>query len=144
MKVVVQRVMDAKVEVNEKAVGSINHGLLVLVGFTTFDDKSKIDYIVNKIINLRIFDDDSGIMNKSVLDVSGEVLSISQFTLYANTKEGNRPSYIDALNGEDAIKLYDLFNTELSKYIHVEQGVFGEHMKVSFTNDGPITIIIEK
>ena len=144
MKVVIQRTSNAKVEVENNIVGFIDKGLMVLVGFTDTDNIEKIKYIVNKIINLRIFEDEDGIMNKSVLDVSGEILSISQFTLYGDTSKGNRPSYIKALRGEDAIKLYDLFNSELSKYIKVSTGVFGSDMNVSFTNVGPTTIIIER
>ena len=144
MKVVVQRVINAKVEVDNNIVGSIDKGLMVLVGFTDTDNIESIKYIVNKIINLRIFEDKEGIMNKSVLDISGEILSVSQFTLYGDTSKGNRPSYIKALKGDEAIKLYDLFNNELSKYIKVSTGVFGSDMNVSFTNVGPTTIIIEK
>ena len=99
--------------------------------------------MVKKIVHLRIFDDENGIMNKSILDAHGQILSISQFTLYANTKKGNRPSYIDALNGEEAIKLYELFNQELSKYIVTKAGVFGADMSVAISNDGPVTILLE-
>ena len=100
--------------------------------------------MTRKVLNLRIFPDDNGVMNKSVLDVNGAILLVSQFTLYAETKNGNRPSYIKALNGEEAIKLYDKFKEELSKQIHVEAGVFGADMKISFTNVGPTTIWLEK
>lgn len=144
MKVVVQRALAAKCEVEGKTTGKINKGLMILVGFTEGDTKEKIEYICKKIVNLRIFDDESGIMNKSVLDVGGSILSISQFTLYADTSKGNRPSYINALGGDEAVKLYDLFNKELSKYIKVETGIFGADMKISFTNDGPVTIILER
>lgn len=143
MKVIVQRSLKSSVSVNNRVVGSIDKGLVLLVGFTNGDTSSDIDYIVKKVINLRIFDDECGIMNKSILDVGGGILSISQFTLYADTKKGNRPSYISAMKGEDAIKLYDEFNEKLSKYIHVEKGIFGEDMKVNIINDGPITIILE-
>ena len=144
MRVVVQRVSESSVSVNEKVVGKIDKGLMLLVGFTEGDNIEKIKYMVNKIINLRIFDDENGIMNKSILDVSGSILSISQFTLYADTKKGNRPSYIKALNGDAAIELYKLFNLELKKHVHVEKGIFGADMKVSLVNDGPVTIILEK
>ena len=144
MKVVVQRVKKASVTVDGKIVGKINNGLLLLVGFTHTDNIDSIDYLVNKVLNLRIFDDENGIMNKSILDVGGSILSISQFTLYADTKKGNRPSYINALNGEEAKKLYDLFNEELSKYIKVSTGIFGSEMLVSLDNDGPVTIILER
>ena len=100
--------------------------------------------MVNKICNLRIFPDKDGVMNISILDVEEKVLSISQFTLYADTKKGNRPSYIKALNGEEAVKLYDLFNQELKKFVPVETGIFGAEMEVSLINDGPITILLEK
>ena len=144
MKVVLQRVSSASVEVDNKIVGKIDNGLLALVSFTEGDNEEKIDWMIKKIINLRIFDDSSGIMNKSVLDTEGSILSISQFTLYADSQKGNRPSYIKALNGKDAIKLYDLFNEKLKKFIKVETGVFGACMKVSLTNEGPVTIILEK
>lgn len=143
MKVLVQRSLDSSVEVDEKIVGKIEKGLVLLVGFTENDSIEDINKLVKKVLNLRIFDDQDGIMNKSILDINGEILCISQFTLYANTKKGNRPSYIEALNGECAIKLYDKFNEELKKYIHVETGVFGADMKVNITNDGPVTIMLE-
>lgn len=144
MRVVVQRAIDAKVEVNKKIVGHIDNGLVLLVGFTNTDTSKEIDWMVNKILNLRIFDDENGVMNLSVQDVKGSILSISQFTLYADARKGNRPSYIDALNGDKATILYDEFNDKLSEKIIVEKGLFGEDMKVSFTNDGPVTIILEK
>ena len=117
---------------------------MLLVGFTESDTEEHIAYMTRKVLNLRIFPDDNGVMNKSVLDVNGAILLVSQFTLYAETKNGNRPSYIKALNGEEAIKLYDKFKEELSKQIHVETGVFGADMKISFTNVGPTTIWLEK
>ena len=143
MKVVVQRALNASVKINDKINGSINHGLVLLVGFTYGDTTSDIDYMVNKIVNLRIFDDEFGVMNKSILDVGGSILSISQFTLYADTKKGRRPSYADALKGEEATILYDLFNQKLSEFVIVETGIFGADMKVTLTNDGPVTIIME-
>jgi len=143
MRVLVQRSLKSSVSVDDKVVGSIDSGLVLLVGFTHSDDSSKIDYLVNKVLNLRIFDDENGVMNKSILDVGGSILSISQFTLYADTKKGNRPSYINALGGDKATLLYDEFNRKLSNHIHVETGVFGANMKVSITNDGPITILLE-
>jgi len=144
MKVVVQRSLESSVSVNNEIVGKIDKGLVLLVGFTYGDNLNIIKYMVNKIINLRIFDDSDNIMNKNVLDIGGSILSISQFTLYADARKGNRPSYINALKSEDAIKLYDEFNKELSKYINVETGVFGSDMKVNINNDGPVTIILEK
>lgn len=143
MKVVVQRVTKSLVEVDKKVVGSIDNGLLVLVGFTHNEKKEDIIKMANKVVNLRIFDDENHVMNKSLLDIKGSILSISQFTLYANTSHGRRPSYIEALNGSDAIKLYELFNDELRKYVTVETGIFGADMKVSLLNDGPVTIIME-
>ena len=144
MRVIVQRSLNSSVTVDNKVVGKIDHGLVVLVGFTYGDDEKKIDYIINKLIHLRIFDDEFGVMNKSLLDVGGSILSISQFTLYADTKKGRRPSYINALKSEDAIPLYDLFNKKLrDKNINVETGIFGAEMIVSINNDGPITIMLE-
>lgn len=144
MKVVVQRSLDSSVSINNKIVGKIEKGLVLLVGFTEGDNELVINKMVKKVINLRIFDDENGVMNKSLLDINGSVLSISQFTLYANTKKGNRPSYIEALNGNLASPLYDLFNKKLKEQgVIVETGVFGADMKVSITNDGPITIILE-
>ena len=145
MKVVLQRCKTASVKVDEKIVGQINRGLLILVGFTSEDDITNIPYMVDKIINLRIFDDENGVMIKSLLDTKGEILSVSQFTLYADTKKGRRPSYVDALAGDKAIKLYEKFNEEFTKYNIVPQtGIFGADMEVSLINDGPVTIIIEK
>lgn len=143
MKVVVTRCISANVKVDNNVVGKINEGLLVLVGFNTADTEKDIDYIVDKVINLRIFNDELGIMNKSAFELNKEILSVSQFTLYADTKNGRRPSYINALNSKDAIKLYESFNKKLSKYLNVETGVFGADMKVESINDGPVTIIIE-
>ena len=144
MKVVVQRVSEANVRVNDNIVGKIGYGYMILVSFTKGDDINIIDYMVNKILNLRIMDDENGIMNKNILDVKGSILSISQFTLYGDTKKGNRPSYIKALNGSEAISLYNLFNEKLGQRIQVETGVFGASMQVSLINDGPVTIILEK
>lgn len=144
MRIIVQRCDKAEVRVEGNVVGKINYGMMLLVSFTYGDTEKQIDYLVNKVLNLRIFDDENGVMNKSILDINGEILSISQFTLYANTSKGNRPSYIDALKGEDAIKLYDMFNEKLKSKIHTETGVFGAEMKVDFINDGPITILLEK
>lgn len=145
MKVVVQRVNKASVVVSKKEVGKIDKGLLVFVGFTHNDNIDNIKYIVNKIINLRIFDDESGVMNLSIKDKNYEILSVSQFTLYADTKKGNRPSYVNSLNYVEAEKLYNLFNDELRKTgIKIETGIFRSDMKVSLENDGPVTIIMER
>lgn len=144
MRIVVQRSKKASCTVAGKVIGKISHGLVLLVGFTEGDSKEQIDYLVKKVLNLRIFDDENGIMNKSILDVGGEILSISQFTLYGDASKGNRPSYIKALNGEEAIKLYDLFNQSLEEQIHVETGKFGAEMEIQLVNDGPITILLER
>ena len=144
MRAIVQRVREASVSVDNKIVGKIGYGYMILVGFTEGDNNSNIEAMVKKIINLRIMDDENGVMNKSILDIGGEILSISQFTLYGDASKGNRPSYIRALHGEEATKLYDIFNEELSKYIHVEKGIFGANMQVSLINDGPTTITLEK
>ena len=144
MRVLVQRSLDSSVKIDNKIVGKIDKGLVLLVGFTEGDNLEKINYLVNKILKLRIFDDENGVMNKSILEVEGSILSISQFTLYADTSKGNRPSYIKALRGEKSTKLYDLFNEELSKHINVETGVFGADMEVNIKNDGPCTILLER
>lgn len=143
MRVLVQRSLKSSVSVDDNIVGSIDNGLVLLVSFTHTDTSSDIDYLVKKIVNLRIFDDENGVMNKSILDVGGSILSISQFTLYADTKKGNRPSYINAMGGENSIKLYDEFNQKLSNYVSVEKGIFGADMKVNIINDGPVTIMLE-
>ena len=144
MRVLVQRSKKSKVIVGEKTVGKIDSGLVLLVGFTYNDDEKIIDKMVKKVLNLRIFDDEAGIMNKSILDVGGSILAISQFTLYANAKKGNRPSYVEALPGKDAIKLYDLFVLKLKEHIKVSTGIFGADMLVKIENDGPITIFLEE
>lgn len=145
MRVVVQRSKNSFVEVDGKIVGKINFGLVLLVGFTMNDSDKEIDYMIDKIINLRIFDDNNGVMNKSLLDIGGDILSISQFTLYADCKKGRRPSYIDALNSNEATILYDRFNNKLRGLgINVETGIFGADMKVNLINDGPVTIILER
>lgn len=143
MRLLVQRSEKSNVTVDNKEVGSIEFGLVVLVGFTNKDTEKDIDYLVKKLVNLRIFDDENHIMNKSVLDVNGSVLSISQFTLYADCKKGNRPSYINAMKASDASLMYDLFNKKLSEYVHVETGIFQSDMIVSITNSGPVTILLE-
>jgi len=143
MKIIVQRSKEASVSVNEELINKIDKGLVLLVGFTHTDTVEDINYLVKKVINLRIFDDENGVMNKSILDVGGEILSISQFTLYADSKKGNRPSYINALGGSDAIKLYEIFNQKLNEHINTLPGVFGADMQINLTNDGPVTIILE-
>ena len=143
MRVVIQRSKNSNCIVDERVVSSIDKGFVILVGFTTDDNINDINYLVKKIINLRVFNDDIGLMNKSILDINGSILSISQFTLYADTKKGNRPSFINAMKKDDAIKLYELFNQELSKYVPTYSGVFGADMKLNIYNDGPVTIIID-
>lgn len=144
MKVVAMRVLSSSVEVDKKTVGKINQGLALLVGFQIDDNISKLDKMIQKIINLRIFDDCNHIMNQSVLDIGGKILSVSQFTLYADTKKGTRPSYSKAMKKDEAVKLYDEFNRRLGKYIEVETGIFGSNMKLKIENDGPVTIILEE
>lgn len=145
MKVLVQRVISSEVKVDGKIVGQSGPGLLLFVGFTETDTSKEIDYMVDKVINLRIFDDETGVMNRSLLDIKGSILSISQFTLYADASKGRRPSYIKALNGKKATLLYDEFNNKLKNTgIPTETGIFGADMKVSLTNDGPVTIMLEK
>ena len=144
MKVVVQRVKEANCKVDGKITGKINNGFMLLVGFTDGDNESVIDKLVQKIVNLRVFDDENGVMNRSILDTSGSILSISQFTLYGDTTKGNRPSYVHALNGSEAIKLYELFNEKLRFYVPVETGIFGADMDISLINSGPVTILLER
>ena len=142
MRVVVQRSLESSVLVNNEEVGKINKGLVLLVGFHVNDSLDKIDYMIKKILKLRIFDDDNGVMNKSIIDIKGEILSISQFTLYADTTNG--PSYINAMKSKEAEKLYNIFNNKLRESIKVETGIFGSDMKLNITNDGPVTIILER
>lgn len=143
MKVVVQRSKKSSVSVDGKMVSVIDKGLVLLVGFTEGDTEEKLVNMARKVTNLRIFDDEAGIMNKSILDVGGSILSISQFTLYGDATKGNRPSYIKAMKGDEAIVLYEKFNEELNKYVETLPGVFGADMEVSITNSGPVTIILE-
>lgn len=143
MKVVVQRCKKSSVSVEGKLVNEIDYGMVLLVSFTQGDTIDNILKMTKKIANLRIFDDEDGVMNKSILDVGGEILSISQFTLYGDTTKGNRPSYMKALNGEEAIKLYEIFNEEMNKYVVTKSGIFGAEMMVNISNDGPITLIME-
>ena len=144
MKVVVQKCLESSVTVDNKLISKIGNGLMVLVGFTNGDTIDNIDYMVNKVTKLRIFEDENGVMNKSVIDICGSILCISQFTLYGDAIKGNRPSYVDAMKGEEASKLYDIFIEKLNSIVPTKKGVFGADMKVSLINDGPTTIIIEK
>ena len=143
MKVVIQRCKSGSCTVDDKIVSKIDKGLVVLAGFNVNDTIDDINYIVKKIVNLRIFADENGVMKRSVIDVNGEILSISQFTLQAITKDGNRPSYINAMKGEDAIKLYEIFNSKLNESVKTYPGVFGADMLIKIDNDGPITIVID-
>lgn len=145
MKVVIQRVSEAKVTIDKKQVASIQKGLLVLLGIVPEDTQEDIDYLVRKIINLRIFNDEKGVMNTSLLDIDGELLVVSQFTLHASTKKGNRPSYIKAAKPEIAVPLYEAFvkSLRISSKKNIQTGEFGADMKVSLLNDGPVTIIID-
>jgi D-tyrosyl-tRNA(Tyr) deacylase len=145
MKVVLQRVAEASVTIDKKVVSSIKNGLLVLLGITGNDSIKDIEWLSKKIANLRIFNDENGVMNKSVIDSKGEVIVVSQFTLLASTKKGNRPSYIKAATPEIAIPLYEQFITQLEKELgkKVGTGVFGADMKIALLNDGPVTILID-
>ncbi|WP_016776814.1 D-aminoacyl-tRNA deacylase [Anaerophaga thermohalophila] len=145
MKVVIQRASRASVTINEKETRSIGKGLLVFVGIVESDGEEDINWLVNKIINLRIFDDDRGVMDRSVKDINGEILVVSQFTLHARTKKGNRPSYVDAAKPDVSIPLYESFKTALSSAMgqEVTSGEFGTSMAVEVINDGPVTIIID-
>jgi D-tyrosyl-tRNA(Tyr) deacylase len=144
MKIVLQRVSSASVKVDSEIVGSIETGLLLLIGFSSTDTEESILPTIEKIVKLRIFSDEEGKMNKSVLDVNGSALLVSQFTLYADTKKGNRPSFIEAARPEQAIPLYEFFIAEMKKRISkVETGIFGADMKVELVNDGPVTIVFD-
>ncbi len=145
MKTVIQRVSSASVTIDNQIVAQMQQGLLILVGIEDLDNQEDISWLISKIINLRIFADENDVMNLSVKDINGEIIVVSQFTLHASTKKGNRPSYIKASKPEIAIPLYETFvkqiETELGK--KVQTGVFGADMKVSILNDGPVTIIID-
>jgi len=145
MRVVIQKVIQANVVVDGAVVGEIGNGLMVLFAVHASDDITEMDWLVQKIVNLRIFEDENGVMNRSVLDENGEILVVSQFTLYAKTKKGNRPSYIDSAKGDVAIPIYNEFVKHLSKALgkEVKTGIFGADMKVSLINNGPTTIIID-
>lgn len=145
MRVVIQRVSKASVTVDDKITGKINTGLLLLLGIEDADNEDDIEWLSNKIVNLRIFSDETGVMNKSVMDVDGEILVISQFTLYASTKKGNRPSYIKASKPDHAIPVYEKMVRQLEKDAgkEIQTGIFGADMKVELLNDGPVTILID-
>ncbi len=145
MRIVIQRVTEANVKVEGKICGKIGHGLLILVGIEESDSNDDIEWLCKKIVNMRIFDDENGIMNKSIIDIDGNILAISQFTLMAQTKKGNRPSYIRAAKPEISMPLYNEFCKKLSLELGktVERGIFGADMKVSLLNDGPVTILMD-
>ena len=145
MRIVIQRVREASVKVNREIVGEIQQGLLVLLGIEHVDSQLDADYLIQKLIHLRIFSDDYGKMNLSVSDISGGLLIVSQFTLFADTKKGNRPSFIRSAPPEKAIPLYDYFLSQLNKSFSakIENGVFGANMQVELINDGPVTIIMD-
>lgn len=145
MRVVVQRVSEASVKVDGKVTGEIKQGLLVLVGIEDADTIEDIEWLSNKIINLRIFNDDNEVMNKSLLDINGDILLVSQFTLHASTKKGNRPSYIKASKPDFAVPMYEKMIDQLENMLNkkIQTGVFGADMKVGLLNDGPVTIMMD-
>lgn len=145
MKLVIQRVQKASVQVKNEVISSINKGFLVLIGITHDDTEEIADYLVKKLCNLRVFEDEKEKMNLSLKDVNGELLIVSQFTLYANTKDGNRPSFTSAAKPEKANELYEYFCQKCKEYqVNVKKGIFGANMKIDLINDGPVTIIMEK
>ena len=145
MRIVIQRVREASVKINDKIVGEIQQGLLVLLGIEHVDSELDADYLIQKLIHIRIFGDDEGKMNLSVSDISGDLLIVSQFTLFADTKKGNRPSFIRSARPEQARPLYEYFLSQLKKEFSgkIENGVFGANMQVELINDGPVTIIMD-
>lgn len=143
MKILVQNVLNAKVEIDKKIVGQIDRGFCVFVAFTNGDNEQIVDKMINKLISARLFQDENGKTNLSLLEIKGSILSVSQFTLYASLKEGRRPSFIASLEPTRASELYDYFNKKIKELnINVEKGIFGADMKVSLTNDGPFTIML--
>lgn len=145
MRVVVQRVTEASVTIDGETISAINEGLLLLIGITHSDSENEIDRITRKIVTLRIFDDEKGVMNRSVQDIGGSILAVSQFTLYGNCKKGNRPSYIDAAPGAVSEPLYDAFCDRLEQILpgKIQRGRFGADMKVQLLNNGPVTILLD-
>ena len=144
MRLIVQRVKNAKVEVDNKIVGQINGGYMVLVGVGPNDTEKEADYLAKKLINLRVFEDENGKMNLGLKDVNGELLLISQFTLYADCSGGNRPSFINAAKPDKANELYEHFCKKCAESVPVQKGVFGAHMEVTLQNSGPVTILLER
>lgn len=144
MRLVIQRVSNANCKVNGNITGEIENGYMILVGFGLNDSNTVVEKMAEKVSKLRIFEDENGKINKSIFDVNGKILSISQFTLYADCKKGNRPSFTNALGGDKAVELYKYFNDCLRKLgLSVEEGIFGADMKISLLNDGPVTIILD-
>ncbi|EKB61319.1 D-aminoacyl-tRNA deacylase [Bergeyella zoohelcum] len=144
MKVVIQRVSEASVTVNQEEISRISSGFLLLIGVSEEDTQEDADWLVKKVVQLRVFSDDSGKMNRSIQDIQGEILCVSQFTLFADYKKGNRPSFIKAAKPDIAIPLFEYFKAQISKYqIPVKSGIFGADMKVSLLNDGPVTILMD-
>ena len=144
MKILVQNVLNAKVEINKKIVGQIDRGFCVFVAFTNGDNEQIVNKMINKLITARLFQDENGKTNLSLLDINGSILSVSQFTLYASLKDGRRPSFIASLEPTRASELYDYFKKKIKELnINVEKGIFGADMKVSLTNDGPFTIMLD-
>ena len=145
MRLVIQRVKEASVTVNKEFISKVQKGLLILIGIEDNDADEDIDWLANKVVNLRIFDDENGVMNKSIKDTYGDILVVSQFTLFASTKKGNRPSYIKASRPDFAIPMYDKFCDKLKILLDkdIKKGIFGADMKVNILNDGPVTILLE-
>ena len=145
MRIIIQRVREASVTIDEKLYSSIGQGMMILVGIEEADSDEDIAYLTKKVVNMRIFDDENGVMNRSVLDVNGEILVVSQFTLHASTKKGNRPSYIKAAKPDISVPLYEQFCAELSIALNkpVKTGVFGADMQCALINDGPVTIFMD-
>jgi D-tyrosyl-tRNA(Tyr) deacylase len=149
MKLVLQRVSEAKVEVDNQVIGSIQQGILILLGIHCRDERASIEYLVDKVLHLRIFEDSQGKMNRSLIDVQGGILVVSQFTLYADCQSGRRPSFTESAKADVALPLYDTFIATLKQALkdtacYIQTGLFGAHMKVSLTNDGPVTILLER
>lgn len=145
MRLLIQRVSKASVKVERECVGKINKGFLVFLGITHGDTKDNVDYLVNKLYNLRVFEDENEKMNLSIKDINGEILIVSQFTLYADTSHGNRPSFINAAKPDEANELYEYFIEKAKQTgLKIEAGIFGADMKVELLNDGPVTILLEK
>lgn len=145
MRILIQRVKKASVTIEGKPISLINNGLLLFIGITEDDTQEDIQWLTKKVANIRLFDDENGVMNLSVMDIDGEILAVSQFTLMASTKKGNRPSYIKAAKPEISIPLYEQFCTEMELAVNkpIKRGVFGADMKVELLNDGPVTIFID-